>query len=253
MKINMGRLKGKVAIVTGGNSGIGYATALRFIKEGAKVVISGRRQEALNEAFKDVQGDFITVLADQGKTEDNKRLINATVEKYGKIDIIFNNAGVVKFTSFTDTSEELFDESFSVNIRGPYFLTQFAVPHLNEGASIIFNVTTARDRAWTMMSAYVASKGGLIALVKALSGELAPHKIRVNAISPGFTETPAISKTGMTEEQIGSLAEGLMPKILLGRPAQPDDISNVVTFLGSDESAYITGEEITVDAGVSLS
>lgn len=249
----MNKLKGKVAIVTGGNSGIGYATALRFIKEGAKVVISGRRQEALDDVFKDIQGDFITVLADQGKIEDNKKLITTTVEKYGAIDIIFNNAGIVKFTGFTDTSEAIFDESFAVNIKGPYFLTQFAVPHLNEGASIIFNVTTARDRAWTMMSAYVASKGGLISLVKSLSAELAPQKIRVNAISPGFTETAAIEKTGMTEEQIGGLAAGLMPKILLGRPAQPEDISNVVTFLASDEASYITGEEITVDAGVSLS
>ncbi len=249
----MGKLEGKVAIVTGGNSGIGYATALRFIKEGAKVVISGRRQDALDEAFKNVKGEFITVLADQAKTRDNKILIEVTIKKYGKIDIIFNNAGIVKFTSFTDTSEALFDESFAINIKGPYFLTQFAVPHLNEGASIIFNVTTARDRAWGMMSAYVASKGGLISLTKALSTELAPQKIRVNAISPGFTETAAIGKTGMTEEQIGNLAEGLMPKILLGRPAQPEDISNVVFFLASDEASYITGEEIIVDAGVSLS
>jgi len=249
----MEKLEGKVAIVTGGNSGIGYATALRFIKEGAKVVISGRREEALEEAFQNVEGEFITVLADQGKLEDNKRLIDTAVEKYGKIDIIFNNAGVVKFTGFTDTSEAIFDESFNVNIKGSYFLTQYAVSHLNEGASIIFNVTTARDRAWPMMSAYVASKGGLISLVKALSVELAPKKVRVNALSPGFTETAAIMKTGMSEEQIQGLAEGLMPKILVGRPAQPDDMANVVTFLASDEAAYITGEEITVDGGVSLS
>ncbi|WP_430966999.1 SDR family NAD(P)-dependent oxidoreductase [Spongiimicrobium sp. 2-473A-2-J] len=249
----MGKLEGKVAIVTGGNSGIGYASALRFIKEGAKVVISGRRQEALKEAFQNVEGDFTTVVADQGKIEENKKLIALAIQKYGKLDIIFHNAGVVKFAGFTDTSEEIFDESFDVNIKGPYFLTQFAVPHLNAGASLIFNITTARDRAWTTMSAYVASKGGLLSLIKALSAELAPQRIRVNAISPGFTETPAIMKTGMTEKQIEGLEEVLMPKILLGRPAQPEDMSNVVAFLASDEAAYITGEEITVDAGISLS
>lgn len=248
----MGKLEGKVAIVTGGNSGIGHATALRFIKEGAKVVVSGRRENALKEAFQNVEGDYITVLSDQGKLDNNRKLIEVTVEKYGKIDIIFHNAGIVKFESFINTTEEIFNESFSVNIKGPFFLTQYATPHLNQNASIIFNVTTARDRAWPMMSAYVSSKGGLISLVRALAAELAPNKIRVNALSPGFTDTQAITKTGMTEEQINELAKELMPKILLGRTASPKDISNAAIFLASDEAAYITGEEITVDGGISL-
>ncbi|MEO1437207.1 MAG: glucose 1-dehydrogenase [Bacteroidota bacterium] len=249
----MKKLAGKVALVTGGNSGIGYATALRFLEEGAKVVISGRREKALQEAFENVAGDYLTIVADQGIPADNQRLIERTVAQYGKLDILFHNAGVVKFVDFASTPEALFDEVFAVNVKGPFFLTQFALPHLKEGASIIFNASTANDRAWTMMSAYVASKGALISLVKTLAGELAARNIRVNAISPGFTETAAITKTGLSETQIQELANGLVPKILLGRLANPNEIANVVNFLASDEAAYITGEEITVDAGISIS
>lgn len=249
----MGKLEGKTAIVTGANSGIGYATALHFLEEGAKVVVSGRREDALKEAFADVSGDFTTVTANQANLSDNKKLIETAVEKYGNIDIIFHNAGIGKFGPFTAVTEAMFDESFDVNVKGPYFLTQYAVPHLNEGASIIFNVTAAKDKAWAMMTAYLSSKGALLSLMKNLSAELAPQKIRVNAISPGFTQTPGITKTGLSEEQIQGMFEHFMPKMLLGRPAEPVDIARVVTFLASDEAAYITGEEIIADGGVTIS
>lgn len=244
---------GKTVLITGANSGIGLASALTLAKAGARVAATGRRTEAVAETQTTLGDSHLSILADAGDRDAMRGAIRQTVERFGKIDFLFLNAGCATVAPATATSEDAFDQMLRTNLRGPFFTVADATPHLNNGASILFNVTTAVSRAWSMTSAYLATKAGLLALTRVLAAELGERQIRVNAISPGVVETAMHGKLGLTADQTQSFMNTLMPRLLLGRTAQPSDIAAVVEFMASDASRYITAEEILVDGGIGRS
>jgi NAD(P)-dependent dehydrogenase (short-subunit alcohol dehydrogenase family) len=246
----MKRLEGKVALVTGGNSGIGLASAKRLQEEGAKVAIAGRSQKTLDEAVKTIGNGVVAIQADVSRLEDIDKIYSAVQKKLGKIDILFVNAGVAKFAPLTQTSETTFDENFSTNIKGAYFTIQKAVPHLNDGASVILNTSVAGIKGTEGTSAYSATKAALRSLARTSAAELVGRGIRVNAVAPGPIETPIFGRTGLPQQAIDEFAKGLSERVQMKRFGQPEEVAGVVAFLASSDASYITGEEIHVDGGI---
>lgn len=248
----MKKLENKVAVITGGNSGIGFATVQQFLDQGAKVVFSGRRQEALDEAATQLKGDFKTVLADQANLADNKRLIDTAVSTYGKIDVLFVNAGVAQFSPSDQITEELFDTTFDINIKGPAFLMKEAIPNLNDGASVIFNTSIVHQKGFEGSAVYSATKGALRSYARVLTAELAPRNIRVNSIAPGPIGTPIYDKMeGMTSEQVQEMGAGFAASVPLKRFGESKEIASAAVFLASDEASYVNGVELSIDGGLS--
>src|ERR1700720_2818786 len=199
----MKRLEGKVAVVSGGNSGIGLATAKRLQEEGAHVAISGRNAKTLEDAVKAIGNGILAVQSDVAKTADLDKLYAAVTKKFGKIDILFVNAGIYKFVPFASTSEALYDELFDINTKGVYFTIQKALPFLNDGASIIINTSIAGQIGLPYGSAYAATKAALRSFTRSLAAALVDRKIRVNAVSPGPINTPeGFARTGLPQEQL---------------------------------------------------
>jgi len=247
----MKRLEGKVAVVTGGNSGIGLATAKRFHEEGARVAISGRNQKTLDEAVKAIGKDVIAVQADVSIAKDLDRLYATVSQKLGKIDILFANAGIYKFAPLTATTEVLYDELFDINARGVYFTIQKALPLLNDGASIIINTSVAGEIGVANGSVYAATKSALRSFTRSIAAELVDRGIRVNAVSPGPIETPAgFARTGLPKEQIDQFIQDVVAKVPMKRMGQPSEIASAVAFLASSDASFMTGAEITVDGGL---
>lgn len=247
----MSRLTGKVAIITGANSGIGLATAKLFAKEGARVVITGRREDALQQAASEIDGEVLAVHADAGKIEDIRKVVDATVSKFGSIDILFPNAGIAPFYPVEQTSEALFDEVISTNLKGPFFLVKEAIPFLNENGVVIFNTTIAQTKGFPHTGAYVASKAGLRSLVRILTSELKEKGIRAVAVSPGPIDTPIFSKLGKSEEEVEQMGAAFAAQVPLGRFGSADEIARAVVFLASSEASFVNGAEIVVDGGLS--
>jgi NAD(P)-dependent dehydrogenase (short-subunit alcohol dehydrogenase family) len=245
----MNKLKGKIALITGGNSGIGYATAEAFIKEGATVIITGRNAVAVAEAAQKLGNGTRGIVSDASKMEDIKDLPTQISEK---IDIVFYNAGVAQFAPLSDMTEEMYDANMNINFKGAFFTIQKLIPALNDGASIIFNGTFLGHSTMAGNSAYGASKAALIHLAKTLAMELAPRKIRANTISPGAISTPIYSKLGMDDEQLSAFAAGFIPKIPMGRFGEASEIANAAVFFASDDSSYVTGSELLVDGGTAV-
>jgi NAD(P)-dependent dehydrogenase (short-subunit alcohol dehydrogenase family) len=245
----MKRLEGKVAVVTGGNSGIGLATAKRLQDEGAKVAISGRSRKTLDEAVKTIGNGVVAVQADVANFADTDRLYKEVSQKLGKIDVLFVNAGVAKFAPFADTSESTFDEQFDINIKGAYFTIQKALPFLNDGASIILNTSVAGQKGTTGATAYSATKAALRSLARTVAAELVGRGIRVNTVAPGPIVTPIFGRTGLPQEAIDEFAKDVLAKIPMKRFGQPEEVAGVVAFLASQDASYITGVEINVDGG----
>lgn len=251
----MSKLAGKVAIITGGTSGMGLATAKLFLEEGAKVVVTGRSEEKLkatNEELVKVNADnFLTVKADAANIASNKDVFEATQQKFGKVDILFANAGVGRFMPLSDVTEAVYDEVMNTNLKGPFFLVKEGLPFFNEGASIILNTSVSNQMGMFGASAYAASKAGLRLLARVFAAELSAHKIRVNAISPGPIDTPIWGKTGLPEEAIQEMGAGVVSQVTLGRFGTSEEIAKSVLFLASQDSSYITGIELEVDGGMS--
>jgi len=248
----MRRFENKVVVVSGGNSGIGLASVKAFLNEGAKVVFSGRRQEALDQVASELSGDFKAVLADQSKPADNKHLINEAVSAYGKIDVLFANAGVAQFAPADQISEAFFDNQFDINIKGPAFLVKEAIPNLKDGASIVFNTSIVHQKGFEGASVYSATKGALRAFARVLTTELAPRGIRVNSIAPGPIGTPIYEKMdGITEEQMQEMGAGFAQGVPLKRFGEPQEVAEGVLFLSSTEASYVNGIELEVDGGLS--
>jgi NAD(P)-dependent dehydrogenase (short-subunit alcohol dehydrogenase family) len=245
----MKRLEGKVAVITGGNSGIGLATAKRFLEEGAKVAISGRSQQTLDEAAKQLGKDVLVVKSDTAKVSEIESFVNVVAKKFGKIDVLFVNAGVAKFAPFADTSEAIYDEQFNINVRGAYFTIQKALPHLNDGASIILNTSVAGSKGTEGASAYSSTKAAMRSFARTLAAELVGRNIRVNAVAPGPIVTPIFGRTGLPQEAIDEFAKQIKEDVPMKRFGQPEEVAGAVAFLASSDASYITGVELNVDGG----
>jgi NAD(P)-dependent dehydrogenase (short-subunit alcohol dehydrogenase family) len=246
----MGKLNGKVAVVTGGNSGIGLATAKLFRAEGAKVAIAGRDQKTLDAAVKEIGGDTLAVRADVAKLADIDKLFQAVKEKFGKIDVLFANAGIGKFAGIEQTSEELFDQQFDVNVKGLYFTIQKALALLNDGGSIILNSSVAGVTGNEATTVYSATKAAVRSFARTLTAELIGRGIRVNVVSPGPIATPIFGRVGLPPEAIDDLAKHFVSMVPMKRIGQPEEVANTVAFLASSESSFISGQEIFVDGGM---
>jgi NAD(P)-dependent dehydrogenase (short-subunit alcohol dehydrogenase family) len=246
----MKRLEGKVAVVTGGNSGIGLATAKRLQEEGAKVVIAGRSRKTLDEAVKAIGNGVIAVQADVSKLTDVDKLFAEVSRKLGKIDVLFVNAGIATFAPFSETSESAYDQQFDINIKGAYFTIQKALPLLNDGASIILNTSVADRKGTVGASAYSATKAALRSLARTVAAELAGRGIRVNTVAPGPIVTPIFGRTGLSKQAIDEFANEIVSKVPMKRFGQPEEVAATVAFLASQDASYITGVEINVDGGM---
>ncbi|MBV9502562.1 MAG: SDR family oxidoreductase [Acidobacteriaceae bacterium] len=247
----MKRLEGKVAVVTGGNSGIGLASAKRLHEEGARVTISGRNSKTLAAAKAAIGNDVLTVAADVGKAADLDKLYAAVSQEFGKIDILFVNAGIYKFVPLAATTEDLFDELFDTNAKGAYFTIKKALPYLNDGASIILNTSVADEKGLVNGSVYAATKAALRSFTRSIAAELVSRTIRVNAVSPGPIYTPAgFERSGLSPEEMEAFAKSIVNQVPMKRFGQPEEIAGAVAFLASSDASFITGAEIPVDGGL---
>lgn len=245
----MSKLEGKTAVITGGTSGIGLATAKRFIDEGAFVFITGRRQTELDAAIAVLGENAIGVQGDVSNPGDLDRLYEIVGEKKGKIDILFANAGVGEFAPIGAVSEEHFDKIFDINVKGLLFTVQKALPFLQSGGSIILNGSIAGSSGMESFSVYCASKAAVRSFARSWILDLKGRNIRVNVVSPGAIDTPAISLIAGGEEQAKQFHSAMIPQIPLGRIGESEEIAGTVAFLASSESSYINGAEIVADGG----
>lgn len=247
----MKTLEGKIAVITGGSSGIGLATAKRFVEEGAYVVITGRREKELNEAVGIIGKNVTTVVGDVSRLEDLDLLYAVVREKHGHIDILFANAGAGTIAPLAVATEAHFDQTFDVNVKGMFFTVQKALPLFKDGGSIILNSSVSNVLGLPGFTAYAASKAAVRNFARGWTLELKDRKIRVNCISPGAIDTPALATTtGLTAEQAEQAAEQFTTQIPMGRRGMPEEIAAAATFLASDESSYITGIDLPVDGGM---
>jgi NAD(P)-dependent dehydrogenase (short-subunit alcohol dehydrogenase family) len=245
----MGRLSGKVAVITGGNSGIGFGAAKRFAEEGADVVITGRRKKELDEAAAAIGRNVLAVQGDVSRLADLDRLYAAVKEKHGRIDILFANAGIAAIAPIGAISEEHFDQVFGINVKGLLFTVQKALPLFKDGGSIILNSSVAGRKGVGGFSVYNATKAAVRSFARTWTSDLKQRKIRVNSISPGPIETPIFGKMGFSEEQLQAFST-VISAAPLGRTGQPEEIASAALFLASDESSYITGVDLCVDGGL---
>ena len=246
------RLKNKVAVITGGTTGIGFAAAKRFIDEGAKVIVTGTNEKTLATARAELGDQAEVIASDASNEKDVKALFAHVTEKYGKIDTLFLNAGIARFAPWEDHSEDDFDLQFAINVKGPWLAIKNAIPVLNQGASIIATTSVANKMGMPGASAYAATKAALQQMVRTAAAELSPKGIRVNAVSPGPIETPIFAKTGMPEAEMQEMAAGMQSQIALGRFGTSEEVANVALFLASDESSFVQGQEFVVDGGLSI-
>jgi NAD(P)-dependent dehydrogenase (short-subunit alcohol dehydrogenase family) len=251
-----GRLAGKVALVTGGNSGIGLATAAAFLAEGARVAISGRDQATLDAAAATLGadasgGDVLAVRADVADAVALDRLMGAVRARFGRIDVLFVNAGVGEFAPLEQASEAHFDRIFDANVKGAYFTVQKALPLLARGASVIFNGSINGLIGMPGTSVYAASKAAVRSLARTFSADLKDRGVRVNVISPGPITTPFIGRTGLPAEALDGVRAGIQAQVPLGRFGEPREIAQAAVFLASDESSFFVGSELVADGGMS--
>jgi NAD(P)-dependent dehydrogenase (short-subunit alcohol dehydrogenase family) len=247
----MGKLEGKVAVITGGNSGIGLATAKEFKEQGARVVITGRDQQTLDEAKREIGGDVLAVRSDTSSLTEIDELFAAVKEKFGHIDVLFVNAGVGKFAPVEAVTEELFDSIMDINFKGAYFTIQKSLPLLNDNASIVLNASINAYIGMPNSSVYAASKAALITLARTLSAELVGRGIRVNVVSPGPVATPILGRMGMPPEVLEETAKSIQAQVPMKRFGRPEEIAKTVLFLASNDSSFLLGTEIVVDGGMS--
>ncbi len=246
----MSKFEGKVAVVTGGNSGIGLATAKRLAAEGAHVFITGRRQVELDAAVKQIGKNVTGVQGDVSNLADLDRLYATVKQQKGRIDILFANAGVGEFAPLGAITEEHFDKIFNTNVKGVVFTVQKALPLFKDGGSIILNASIVSIKGMPAFSVYSATKAALRSFVRGWTVDLKDRKIRVNAVSPGPIDTPGISGLAQNAEQEKQIRAGLVSGVPMGRLGAPDEIAKVVSFLASDDASYVTGIELFVDGGM---
>ncbi|MDZ8027431.1 MAG: glucose 1-dehydrogenase [Nostoc sp. DcaGUA01] len=247
----MKKLEGKIAVVTGGNSGIGLATAKRFAAEGAHVIITGRRQTELDVAVKEIGENITAVQGDVSNLADLDRLYATIKQQYGRIDVLFANAGAAEYAPLGAITEEHFDKIFNINVKGLLFTVQKALPLFQDGGSIILNASIVASKGFEANSVYSATKAAVRSFARTWTVDLKDRKIRVNVVSPGVTDTPGLKDLlASAAEPDGDPKTDLLANVPLGRMGTPDEIAKAVLFLASDDSSYITGIELFVDGGL---
>jgi len=247
----MTRFQNTSVLVTGGSSGIGFAAAQAFAREGARVIITGRDADALETARAALGGNAIAIRNEAGSLAAARELAAALSAQGVRLDALFINAGIAKFAPFTDIDEALWDTTFDTNVKGPYFQIQALLPLLNRGASIILNGSINAHIGMPASSVYAASKAALISFAKTLSAELLPHGVRVNVVSPGPVHTLLYGKLGLDSATLDATAARIMSQVPLGRFGKPEEIAATVLHLAAPESAFIVGTEIIADGGMS--
>src|SRR5580765_1852709 len=240
------RFKGKVAVVTGGNSGIGLATAKAFAREGAKVAIIGRSEATLKAAQKELGPDALALKADTAKVSEIAAAMEAIKRRFDRIDVLFVNAGVGRFIPFEEVSEEFFDEIIETNVKGVFFTVQKAAPLLSRGAAVVLNASIAAHTGLPNSTVYAASKAAVVSLAKTLSADLLVRGVRVNVVSPGPVETPIFGRMNVPEDQLKQTKEWFAQQVPLKRFAQPDEIAEAVLYLSSSQSRFVVGTELVV-------
>src|SRR5882672_1576480 len=244
------RFKNKVAVVTGGNSGIGLATARAFLREGAKVAITGRSDATLKTAQKELGPDVLVIRADASRVAETAAAMDRIKERFGRIDALFVNAGIGRFVPFEEVTEAFFDETMATNLKGVFFTVQKAVPLLSRGGSVVLNASINAHLGMPNSSVYGASKAAVVNLAKTLSADLLQHDVRVNVVSPGPVATPILDRMGLPEDQTRQLKERLAAQVPLKRFGTPDEIAAAVLYLSSGESSFVVGTELVVDGGM---
>jgi NAD(P)-dependent dehydrogenase (short-subunit alcohol dehydrogenase family) len=245
------KLAGKIAVITGGNSGIGLATAKYFVNEGAYVFITGRRQAELDAAVAEIGRNVTGIPGDVSNLVDFDGLYATVKQQKGKLDIVFANAGTGEFAALGQITEQHFDKTFNVNVKGLLFTVQKSLPLLQAGSSIILNASIVASKGMPAFSVYSATKAAVRSFARTWSVDLKDRHIRVNTISPGIVPTPAYNNVlGMTEEQLDQFVQSSLPKIPSGRAGTADEIAKAVVFLASDDSSYVNGIELFVDGGL---
>jgi NAD(P)-dependent dehydrogenase (short-subunit alcohol dehydrogenase family) len=247
--MRVAKLEGKIALVTGGNSGIGLATAKQFVKEGAYVFITGRRDSELAAAAKEIGRNVTAVQGDVANMADLDRLFAQIKREKSSLDIVFANAGVAKFAPFGKITEELYDSIFDVNVKGLLFTVQKALPLLRDGASIILNASIVGSKGLASNSVYSATKAAVRSFARTWTTDLKDRRIRVNAVSPGSIDTPGLNSLLASSEAGEQRRKMISSVVPLGRFGTPDEIAKAVVFLASDDSSYVTGAELFVDGG----
>ena len=248
----MNRLQGKRALITGGTSGIGLETAKLFVAEGATVAVSGTNPATLEVARKELGGGVHVFASNASVAAEQPKLARSIADNFGKLDILFVNAGVATLRPVEQWDEAAFDREFSINVKGPFFLIQSLLPIFANPASIILNASVNAHVGMPNTSVYGASKAALLSFTRTLSGELIARGIRVNAVSPGPIATPLYGKLGLSQDQLKSVSASIQSQVPAGRFGQPSEIANAVLFLASDESAFTVGGELLIDGGLSL-
>lgn len=246
----MGKMNGKVALITGGSSGIGFESAKLFVAEGAKVVITGRNQEALNAAVEKLgASNALAVQADATDPSSADKAVSEAIRTFGRLDVVFANAGISGQTPVGATELSLFEQILQVNVTGVFFTVQAALPHLKSGASVILNGSVLAKAGSPGYAAYAASKGAVTSMARVLVSELSPRGIRVNTVVPGATRTPIWGQA----EGLAQVESAIAPMVPLNRFGEPVEIANVALFLASDDSSFVQGAEISVDGGAGSS
>jgi len=244
------RFDDKVVLVTGGNSGLGKDAARAFVEEGAKVIITGRDEATLTAAADEIGGDVLPVRSDSSDVDAIRALMTRIGEEYGRLDVLFANAGVAAFYPIEEMTEETWDHVHGINLRGTFFTIKYALPLMSSGAAIVINSSAAHLKGFPENAAYASSKAGLRSLTKVLSSELLPRGIRVNMVSPGPIVTPLVHRTGgVAEAAVPAMERRFEEGTPLRRQGQPEEVSAAVLFLASDEASYISGIDIPVDGG----
>ena len=240
----------KIVVITGGNSGIGLATAKLLSSQGAHLVITGRDEAKLEEARKQLGDSAMGIRADVAKPGDLDRLYADIAQRFGRIDVLFANAGIAPFAPIESVTQEHFDTLFDVNVRGLYFTVQKALPLLSNGASVVLNASVVAQSGIPNTSVYSATKAAVRSFGRTFAAELAPRGIRVNVVSPGLIETPFWEKVGLSAEELDAFGEQVVGQTPLRRAGRPEEIAATVAFLSSDEASYFTGADLVADGGM---
>lgn len=246
----MGKLNGKIALITGGSTGIGLATAKLFQEEGAQVILTGRDSAGLAAAQKELGPGVLAIASDTSKLKEIKTLIETIRQKFGRIDILFANAGIARFQPFGEIEESFFDEHFDINVKGLFFTVQAALPLIPEGGSILLTASVVSKKGFSASSVYSATKAAVRSFGRTLATELAPRGIRVNTLSPGPIETPLFAKMGLPEGAIGQMQESLAQTVALKRLGTSEEIARAALFLSSSDASFIVGAELFADGGL---